>query len=274
MQRPFAKYEGLGNDFIVLDARDWPLDDVTPALARAFCERHVGIGGDGVLWLGADGRLVIFNADGSRPEMCGNGVRCIAGFLHDVGRLATGASLQLSTDAGPRTVTLVSDDGNGSVTVDVDMGPVRVGADDVLLDGVRAVPVDVGNPHAVLFESLAADAEPRAIRAAEANESVWPNGVNVEFVRARGDGGFAVRVHERGVGWTKACGTGACAVAAAAVVRERGARLGEAVSVELPGGVLRVVIEARDGGMRARMSGPASRMFTGQIQVTGERARA
>src|SRR6187551_299156 len=100
MLRPFTKYEALGNDFIVLDADAWPAVDVTPALARALCDRHRGVGGDGVLWVwfaaaegrpaGGDVQLVILNADGSRPEMCGNGVRCVAAYAHHRGRLARG----------------------------------------------------------------------------------------------------------------------------------------------------------------------------------------
>src|SRR4051812_7292655 len=103
MSRPFAKYEGLGNDFIVLDGYDWPLADVTPELAVTLCDRHTGIGGDGILWMGTaesgtgDARLVILNADGSRPEMCGNGVRCVAAWMHEAGRLGTGETLRLDT---------------------------------------------------------------------------------------------------------------------------------------------------------------------------------
>lgn len=310
--RPFAKYEGLGNDFVVLDARDWPSELISPELARALCDRHTGIGADGILWLdaapagsAAAARLVILNADGSRPEMCGNGVRCVAAYLHHAGRLARGATLALETDAGARPAVVLDADARTSrVEVEVAMGPVRFDPRRPRVEvpgvgGVEAVPVDLGNPHAVVFAHVPDEARLDVVRALEAVREVFPRGVNVEFVAPLSElppsppsasgarAGFAVAVHERGVGWTQACGTGACAVAAAATLAARdGARAGEPVAVDLAGGRLLVTIEPpatagdgwRVGGAderargeaglaHARMRGPARRVFAGTVDA-------
>ncbi len=276
MGRAFAKYEGLGNDFVVIDASEWPEQTLTPAFARAVCDRHRGIGADGVLWIGpgdgehTDARMVVINADGSRPEMCGNGVRCVVAHLGNSNRLAAATPLRLMTDAGLRPASLrAARDAGGTSVVDVDMGPVRVDSvGDIVVSGraCSVVPVDVGNPHAVIFGPLPSD-EIAAVRAIESRRDVWPRGVNVEFVRIGGAGEpLRVRVHERGVGWTQACGTGACAVAGAAVARGlAGARIGTALTVQLDGGSLEVVIERANDELRARVQGPARHVFTGTI---------
>jgi diaminopimelate epimerase len=271
MSRPFAKYEGLGNDFIVLESAAWPANECSPELARRLCDRHRGIGGDGVLWLdrGADGtlRLVILNADGSRPEMCGNGVRCVAVHEHVAGRAALGREIVIETDAGARASAVQQwDDHAGRGIVEVEMGAVRIVRDDVALaDGAVAIAVDVGNPHAVVFGEVSHGREMDLVRAAEARRDVWPRGVNVEFAaRAMDDSGATVRVHERGVGWTQACGTGACAVAAAMLAvrgESRGSRW-----IDLDGGRLEIALETRSDGLtHARMRGPARRVFAGTI---------
>ena len=290
MSRPFAKYEGLGNDFIVLDGRDWPLDEVTPELAVTLCDRHTGIGGDGILWMGTaesgpgDARLVILNADGSRPEMCGNGVRCVAAWLHEDGRLATGDTLRLDTDAGPRPTKVLRRLANAAVSVEVEMGAITLGAlVETRVGGtlITARAADAGNPHAVIFDRVDERHRLDVVRALAANREVWPRGVNVEFCEARSpehlqDLAFTVAVHERGVGWTQACGTGACAVAAVAVANSA-ANSGErrVVGVTLAGGELEIAI-VRDGDQfRARMTGPARCTFHGTVPegAFGERSR-
>jgi len=270
MSRPFAKYEGLGNDFIVLESARWPAASRTPELARALCDRHRGIGADGVLWIDPrqDGSvtLVILNADGSRPEMCGNGVRCVA--VHELlaGRVAVGGTVPVASDAGLRNATVCAADGIDGAMVEVDMGHVRVTLEAVsLAGGARAYVVDVGNPHAVIFDAVPPEHTMDVVRAAEGRRDVWPHGVNVEFAQRSGDdAGARVRVHERGVGWTEACGTGACAVAAAMMVErglERGARW-----IDLDGGRLEIsVTPDADGALRARMRGPARRVFVGEV---------
>ncbi len=265
----FAKYEGLGNDFVVLDAREWPASAVTPDLARRLCDRHTGIGGDGVLWVDpGTGRMVIYNADGSRPEMCGNGVRCVAAWLADQGLLDVGGTVVVHSDAGPRPATVLARDptGRNGARVAVDMGVAVVGktvdARPAEGDPVAVDVVDLGNPHGVVFAPCR---DPEAVVRAVAALAEFPRGVNVELVSPAGTG-FRVRVHERGVGWTQACGTGACAVAAAAVARGLAAA-GAPVAVTLDGGDLEVVI-APDTG-RVRMTGPARRVFEGTVSGVG-----
>ncbi len=270
MRRPFAKYEGLGNDFVVLESARWPAVLCTQDLARALCDRHRGIGGDGILWLEPrdDGSLglVILNADGSRPEMCGNGVRCVA--VHELlaGRVERGGTVRVATDAGLRTATVCARDALGGAVIEVDMGRVTVTPEPVILaPGARAYVVSVGNPHAVVFDDVAETRVMDVVHAAGARGDVWPAGVNVEFARRdEGDAGARVRVHERGVGWTQACGTGACAVAAAMLHArglDRGARW-----VDLDGGRLEISLTPEDGAMRALMRGPARQVFVGEVE--------
>lgn len=265
--RPFEKYEGLGNDFLVLDAAEWTTEAFTPELARALCDRHRGVGGDGLLWVdraglaGGSVRVVILNADGSRPEMCGNGVRCVAAWLLDRGDLTVGSRLVVESDAGPRPVVVrASRDGVAEVEVAMGRAAVAHASDSVEVGGspvaVRAV--DMGNPHGVVFAPT--DDTTGLVRAVTAL-AAFPKGVNVELV-APAEGGFRVRVHERGVGWTQACGTGACAVAAAAVAEGRW-RAGEPVTVRLDGGPLVITVAADTWDVT--MTGPARRSFVGAV---------
>ncbi|HEV3495746.1 MAG TPA: diaminopimelate epimerase, partial [Actinomycetes bacterium] len=195
----FEKYHGLGNDFLVLlDLGDkCPVD---AAAVRALCDRHRGVGADGIVRVTPGPTMELFNADGSRAEMSGNGIRCLAMAMVDAG--LSGPDMVVHTDAGPRRVT-VDDDGWASV----DMGMAKIDAKDVGLAFV-----DMGNPHTVVeVEDLTRLRI--ATRAAE-----W-TGRNVEFVVTGPSADeLSMRVWERGVGETLACGTGACAAAAAAFV--------------------------------------------------------
>jgi len=277
----FAKLHGLGNDFVVIDLRGaltrWQPD---PAWARQICDRHRGVGADGVLTLldlppaerpalpGAlAARLIIHNPDGSRPEMCGNGARCAALWMATRGCSEPGrAQVLLETDAGPRPCAVeASEISRGAV--EVGMGPPRLEPERTFsLRGASALatPVSMGNPHRVFFvdgaetpwshESLAAlcaEAGPALCAAEDAN---------IEFVRSLGPQRFAAAVWERGAGATQACGTGACAVAAAAVARGL-ARGDEPIVVELPGGALTLRMEAGEMKMR----GPAELVFRGEL---------
>jgi diaminopimelate epimerase len=257
----FEKYEGLGNDFILLDARDDA--EIPPERATRLCDRRFGVGADGVILVlpprtpGSDARIRVINADGSIPEMCGNGVRCVA--LHVAGaRGLTRGTLRIETDAGERTCVL---DGDGMVTVD--MGVVRVlGERAVDVEGrpIVLALADAGNPHAVLFGAFArGDVEHLGPRIA--THPAFPRGTNVEFACVLGDG-IDLVVWERGVGITMACGTGACATAAVACEKGLATR-GKPVAVRLPGGRLDVTV-GDDG--RTMMRGPARRVFSG---VTG-----
>jgi len=224
------KYHGLGNDFLILLDADGarPVD---AALARAVCDRHRGVGADGLIRLtreGAGPRMELRNADGGRAETSGNGLRCAARAVHDAG-WEPGPRFTITTDAGPRRVTLLDD---GHVTVE--MGPVTV-------VGER---VDVGNPHrVVLVDDLATAVPPDRLD------------VNVELVvPGPGPDEITLRVFERGVGETLACGSGACA--AAAVAHAKGL-VGSRVTVHQPGGDATVEL---DGGA-ATLTGPARFVF-------------
>ena len=267
------KYEGTANDFVVLDVDD--PSRIDPELAARLCDRHRGVGADGVLFVtkgddGADARMVVVNADGSRPEMCGNGLRCVA--LHVVERGGAPANentpglrgvpavieVAIDTDAG-RKRCLVERRGEGDALVTVDMGHIVVGDAVGLRFGDRIVSArkaDAGNPHAVTFDALSDD-DLDALGADLQKGPVFPSGVNLERASLQRDGSIRVDVFERGVGRTMACGTGACAVAAVAV--ERGmAKRGAPITIALAGGALEITLD--DAGV-ARMRGPARRVF-------------
>jgi diaminopimelate epimerase len=261
MRLPFEKWEGLGNDFIVVRAPGLALDD---AAVRRLCDRRFGVGADGVLLVDTSGstpRMVVRNADGSRPEMCGNGLRCVASHL---AALAADGVLVVATDAGLKACEIVAAGPDG-FDVAVDMGAAVRGEDLVATFAGRAhrfLTIDMGNPHAITFEAYddgAVDTLGPAVA------TLPPGGTNVEFCRvlsASPVARVAVTVWERGVGRTLACGTGACAVAAAACDTGR-ARFGEPVVVTLPGGDLELTVAA--GTRAVRMRGPARRVFAGEV---------
>ncbi len=260
----FHKYEGLGNDFILVEASDE--GGVPTARAAQLCDRRFGVGGDGVLLVlpsrapGCDARMRVINADGSVPEMCGNGVRCVALHLARARGLQAG-TLHIDTDGGARACSVDDREGQGMVTVD--MGVVRVfGERSLDIEGrrVEVTVADAGNPHAVLFGAFArGDVEYLGPRLATHPD--FPRGTNVEFTSVAGDG-IDVVVWERGVGVTLACGTGACATAAVACARGL-ARRGVPIPVRLPGGRLDVTID--DDG-RCTMRGPAHHVFSGTTE--------
>ncbi|HVF33307.1 MAG TPA: diaminopimelate epimerase [Acidimicrobiales bacterium] len=235
-----TKHHGLGNDFLVLlDTAD-RYADAHAAMAVALCDRHTGIGADGLIRLGPDLRMHLHNADGSRAEMSGNGIRCLAQAVFDQG-VHGGPEVEILTDAGPRWVRTGFD---GSYTVD--MGTVKV----TDLEERRAE-VDTGNPHLVLLVADPA-AEPLEALGAE-----YPDR-NVEVVRLDDVGHVTMRVHERGAGLTQACGTGSCAIAAA--TRAWGLT-GDRVVVRNPGGDLVVELQ----GDTALLTGPAA--YIGRVEV-------
>jgi diaminopimelate epimerase len=259
----FEKYEGLGNDFIVIDAaigQKWAAHVVAH-----LCDRHFGIGADGILLVGpastpgAAGTMTVLNADGSRPEMCGNGIRCVA--IHLAGRMGSSpGELVIDTDAGPRRCKVVG----ASVEVDMgtltDAGPVEVTLDGRVHSFAR---VSIGNPHAITFQPY----EPSDIDSIGPRISiatVFPEGTNVEFAELLADGSIKVIVWERGVGRTLACGTGACATLFAACLAHKRS-FDEVVDVRLPGGTLQVAIK-RDG-LTATMRGPAHLVFQGEAEL-------
>jgi diaminopimelate epimerase len=260
----FSKYEGLGNDFLVVDADSESA--ISPEQAVRLCDRRFGVGADGVLLVlpprteGAGARMRVLNADGSVPEMCGNGLRCAA--LH-VARRRDARDLELlfDTDAGPRACSVRRHDGGDGADVTVDMGDVRALGRRTLEAGGEVLDValaDAGNPHAILFEEPTA-ARLAAVGPAVEKHAAFPRGTNVELARVEGSR-IDVAVWERGVGPTLACGTGACAVAV--VARAEGRVPDGPVTVRLPGGELQIEL---DPSGRTRMRGPARLVFTGRL---------
>jgi diaminopimelate epimerase len=257
----FEKYEGLGNDFIVVEAADD--HDFPPERAVQLCDRRFGVGADGVLLVlpprdrSSHARMRVINADGSIPEMCGNGVRCVALRVARA-RGVREATVRVETDAGVKACEVADAAGEGMVTVD--MGVVRVYGEREVDAGGRRVVVtvaDVGNPHAVIFGAFSrADVEHLGPRIETHPD--FEHGTNVEFACATAEG-IDLLVWERGVGITLACGTGACATVAVACARGL-ATYGKAVRVRLPGGALGIILE-EDGS--ATMCGPARRVFAG-----------
>jgi diaminopimelate epimerase len=251
----FAKLHGLGNDFVLLDLRQGG-EPLPAEKAIALCDRHLGIGADGVLTLLPGPRMLVQNADGSVPEMCGNGARCAALWIAtEGGARAASVTVALDTDAGPRSCRVEARSGRSGM-VEVEMGKARVEAARAL-PGFEAVPVSMGNPHRVIFSGgdvsrLAREQGP-ALCASE--------NANIEFVERLGPQRYRAAVFERGAGLTQACGTGACAVAAAAVARGEASR-DEDIEVRLPGGSLFVRFSADD---RVLMRGPAQLVFSGDF---------
>jgi diaminopimelate epimerase len=261
---PFEKWQGLGNDFVVVDARTrrelLALPEARRSeLFRAACDRHLGVGADGVLLVepSADGvaKMVVYNADGSRPEMCGNGLRCVAGYLAE----ASSREFIVATEAGPKHCTVTAH-GVGDVTVRIDMGPARdLGTRAVSYEGAAVLvrDVNIGNPHAILFAPFPPHERDPLARALETSRV---GNTNVEFATITGSG-IELVVWERGVGYTRACGTGACATLFAAALEGR-LPFGVETRVALPGGELLITAHA-DGAVQ--MSGPARRVFRGEL---------
>ena len=250
-----TKHHGLANDFLVLVDADGT-EPIDAELARAVCDRHRGIGADGLMRAtraaagsGADVVMELLNADGSRAEMSGNGIRCLAQAVLDAG-LVDGTELTVATDAGLKHITVRRTEDPTTIWASVDMGEARLLDDpDVCNVDQGRLRVDMGNPHVVLLGPDPAHVDVAGIGAEL--ERATPGGTNVEFV-ALGPGRDEVtmRVWERGVGETQACGTGACAVAVA--VHAWG-RVGAKVTVQQPGGA--AVIDL--SGPTVVLSGPA-----------------
>ena len=261
MTGKFRKMHGLGNDFVVIDARDKALE-ITPARARAIADRHLGIGCDQLILIEpsgkADVRMRIFNADGSEVDACGNATRCIPLFL--------GRDCQIETNAGLLAAEL--QDGGASV----DMGSPRFGWDEVPLayamdtlempvgweDLTAPAAVNVGNPHVIFFCPDLKQVDCARLGPLIENDPLFPERVNVNFAQVIGEQHLRLIVWERGAGLTQACGTGACATAVAAIRRKL---MNGPVTVSLPGGDLLIDWAP---GQHIRMTGPATSVFEGE----------
>jgi diaminopimelate epimerase len=308
---PFVKVEGLGNDFVVVDLRPGrpganAQAALDPAVVRAVCDRHFGVGADGILAIlpgdRGDARMRVLNADGSEAEMCGNGIRCVAKVLYEDDPSLRRPVLQIDTGAGLLACTIHLGAGQQNVeTVSVEMGVPRLLRGEIPMTGpanerVLRAPLDIagriwsvtgvsmGNPHAVIFVD---DPTASLLHLAQTvgpqveTSSHFPRKTNVEFARVRtGLAGPEIDlvVWERGCGITLACGTGACATVVAAVLEGRVTAATE-IPVHLPGGTL--FITARQDGQSkpasfggVLMRGPAARVFASEIDSAGLPQRA
>ena len=273
---PFTKMHGLGNDFVMLDCRQAPMP-LTHAQIRALGDRRTGVGFDQLISIepGRDDCAYaygIWNRDGSRAGQCGNGVRCVAAWLHRAGALAVARTVRLASPSAAVTVELLS-----AAQVRVDMGvpdflpahiPLRAAdtadayAIDVDGETLAIGAVSMGNPHAVLPVADVDEPRLQVLGPALSSHPHFPHGSNAGFVQVLARDHLRLRVHERGAGWTLACGTGACA--AMAVLRRRGL-IDAKVRVDLPGGTLRIDWPGADAALW--MTGPAAFVFDGQWQV-------
>lgn len=257
----FTKMHGIGNDYIYIDCTGRVperLDD----LAREMSDRHIGIGGDGIILICpsevADFKMRIFNADGSEARMCGNGSRCVGKFIFDR-HMIDGTTIKLETLAGIRHINIIKGDDGRATGATVDMGTPTVG-DVIDIYGYKVIPVSTGNPHGVVFlDHDPTDTEVLADGPRLEHAPCWPDRANIEFVHVVGRDEARIRVWERGSGETMACGTGACATLAAGVTA---GVLDDAATMHLPGGDLTIHWN-RTTDNTLYMTGPAVEVFNG-----------
>jgi diaminopimelate epimerase len=255
---------GLGNDFIIVDnLEDKKLD--WSKLAKKLCQRNTGIGADGLVLVNpsdkGDYKMVIYNADGSLAQMCGNAIRCFGKYLYEKG-YTDKKDLVIDTDGGVKYLYLKIKKGLVD-TVKVDMGPpifqqnikIQVAQQELTLTAVS-----MGNPHAVIFVDQVQNFPVKEIGPLIETHPLFPQKTNVEFVQLKEDGSLAMRVWERGVGETQACGTGACAAFVASVLKGKTEKQGE---VHLLGGVLKISYD----GERVYKEGPAAFVFEGKVKI-------
>ena len=272
----FTKWQGCGNDFVLVDCHKESVEDFAELAAR-ICDRHYGIGADGVLAVlpseKADFRMRIFNTDGSEAEMCGNGIRCFARYLYDYG-LTKKQEFTVETGAGILVPKLNLQDGQVA-SVTVDMGEPILAGDDIPVLGfgkeqVIAKPIEVdgktfsmtcvsmGNPHCVVFVDDMKKVDLAQLGPLFESHALFPKKTNTEFVEVRDASHVRMRVWERGAAITLACGTGSCATLVAGVLNGKTERRAE---VELDGGKL--VIEWSEQDNHIYMTGPAEFVFEG-----------
>ena len=258
----FTKMHGLGNDYLYVYGE---VPSNIEELSKKLSDRHFGAGSDGMIYISpsavADFRMRVFNADGSEAKMCGNGIRCVGKYVYDKG-YTDKEKVTVETLSGIKTLSL--DVVSGKVTsVSVDMGqaiPAEGMAINVDSETVVLTPVSVGNPHAVMFVDDIEQAPLTTLGPKIERHETFSDGVNVEFVQVLGSGELRMRVWERGSGVTLACGTGACASAAAAVKKAYCAAC-EPISVHLDGGTLKITV-LPDG--KVTMAGPAEFVYEGE----------
>ncbi len=278
MKLPFTKMHGTSNDYIYVNAFTTKVPN--PAVvAQKVSDRRTGIGGDGLILIcpsdTAHARMEMYNADGSRGEMCGNGIRCVGKYLYDRG-LARANPLKVDTDAGVKTLFLeLQNDKVSHVTVDMGEpileGPrIPVAAAGQVIDqplaingeSYRVTCVSMGNPHCVTFVHAVEPLELEKLGPRFEHHYFFPRRVNTEFIQMISPTELRMRVWERGSGETWACGTGACAAAVAAVLNHKA---GRRVTVHLRGGDLEIEWRAEDN--HVYLTGPAQEVFEGTIEI-------
>jgi len=284
MPLKFTKMHGLANDYVYVDVSHQRVEDPA-SLARAMSDRHRGIGSDGLILIGppdvagADARMCMFNADGSRGRMCGNGIRCVGKLVYESG-LARVNPLRVQTDRGVLTLELVVDADETVTAARVDMGPPTLSPAQipVLLDGDKVVGVPVtlgekhltmtcvslGNPHAVFFERDLSVVPLAEWGPALEHHALFPECANIHFAEIVRPDFVKLITWERGSGITQACGTGASAVCVAGVLNGLTDRI---ITVEQPGGKLEV--EWDESSDHVFMTGPAETVFTGEWPTSG-----
>lgn len=279
MEIEFTKYHGLGNDFILIDNRSKSDPLITSEQTVQWCDRNFGIGADGVIFAlpgqeGTDYSMRIFNADGSEPEMCGNGIRCLAKFIADLQGVTDSREYRIHTLAGVITPKL---EDNGKVRVNMGMPQLLASQIPTTLaqgdQKVIDVPLEVGgnswqvtcvsmgNPHCITYVEDVSAIPLDIIGSQFEHHSVFPKRTNTEFIQVVRPDYIKMRVWERGAGATLACGTGACASVVAGVLTGKCDRI---CTVELPGGCLD--IEWSEVDQRIYMTGPAQQVFTGRFR--------
>ena len=260
----FTKMHGCGNDYIFLNCMKGEPDDL-PGLARRLSDRRFGVGGDGIICVApsgwADFKMRMFNADGSEGAMCGNGIRCLGKYIYDKG-LTDKTRLIIETLSGGRELSLIFE--NGTVKgAAVGMGaPAIQPPTQIAVKGelYTAIPVSTGNPHAVVEVEDPAKLDLQSLGPAVECHPLFPHRVNAEFIRVLNRGELQMRVWERGSGETLACGTGACASAAAMMAA---GKLDREAVVQLAGGNLTICWDEKSGQMF--MTGPAVTVFDGKL---------
>ncbi|MBD3321194.1 MAG: diaminopimelate epimerase [Chitinivibrionales bacterium] len=272
----FVKMEGCANDFIV--TRDIPESKIRTitSKARYLCDRRLGIGADGIIALlpseSADMKMRIINADGSEAEMCGNGIRCLAVFAR-TNQLCTKSSLQIETGAGIISTEFANDNvkvNMGAPILEGEKIPVGKAGNPIVGETLIAedrefeiTAVSMGNPHAVIYAGQLTDTLVHHYGKILESHPFFPNKTNVEFIRIMGNDEIRMRVFERGVGETMACGTGACASVVAGILNRKH---GNDVMVHLQGGDLRVQWDGTEQGP-VFMTGPARWVFEGTVEI-------
>ncbi|MFQ7157962.1 MAG: diaminopimelate epimerase [Merdimonas faecis] len=275
----FTKMQGLGNDYVYVNCMEQMVEDAAKT-ARRVSDRHFGIGSDGLILIcpsdKADFEMRMYNADGSRGEMCGNGIRCVGKYVYDYG-LTDKTSLSVETLGGIKHLFLEVEDGKVSL-VKVDMGPAilepekipvtaegsRVVDEPLQVDGktFRMTCVSMGNPHAVIYVDDVQGMDLEKTGPSFENHERFPNRINTEFAHVLDRNTVEMRVWERGSGETLACGTGACAVAVASILN---GYTEDQVTVRLLGGDLK--IEWDREANKVYMTGPAEVVFDGEIRL-------